>query len=67
MAEIGKYKHFKGAEIQVLGFAKDSETLKNMVIYKHLDTNEIWVRSEEMFDEIIVKNNKEIKRFEKIN
>lgn len=67
MAEIGKYKHFKGAEIQVLGFAKDSETLKNMVIYKHLDTNEIWVRSEEMFDETIVKNNKKIKRFEKIN
>ena len=67
MAEIGKYKHFKGAKIQVLGFAKDSETLKNMVIYKHLDTNEIWVRSEEMFDETIVKNNKKIKRFEKIN
>ncbi|MBQ9792837.1 MAG: DUF1653 domain-containing protein [Clostridia bacterium] len=67
MAEVGKYKHFKGAEIQVLGFAKDSETLKNMVIYKHLDTNEIWVRSEEMFDETIERNNKKIKRFEKIN
>lgn len=66
MAELGNYKHFKGAIVTVVGFAKDSETLKNMVIYKHLDTNETWVRPEEMFDEEILRDNKKIKRFIKI-
>ena len=37
-----------------------------MVIYKHLDTNETWVRPEEMFDEEILRDNKKIKRFTKI-
>ena len=48
--EVGrKYKHFKGHEIEVLGIAKHSETLENMVVYKHLGTNEFWTRPEEMF------------------
>ena len=67
MIELGKYKHFKGSVVEVLGFAKDSETLKEMVIYKHLDTSEIWVRSLEMFEETIVRNNAKIKRFTKID
>ena len=66
MAQLGKYKHFKGAEVEVIGFAKDSETQQNMVIYKHLDTGEMWVRNEKMFDETIERNNKKMKRFEKI-
>ena len=44
-----KYRHFKGIEIEVLGIAKHSETLENMVIYTHLGTNEMWARPEEMF------------------
>ena len=32
----GKYRHFKGNEYEVLGFAKDSETTEKMVIYKAL-------------------------------
>ena len=48
--EVGKtYVHFKGHKIEVLNIAKDSETLENMIVYKHLDTNEIWVRPEKMF------------------
>lgn len=45
----GTYKHFKGALIKVIAFAKHSETLEPMVIYEHLDTGEIWVRPYEMF------------------
>lgn len=48
--EIGrKYRHFKGHEIEVIGIAKHSETLENLVIYNHLESNEMWARPEEMF------------------
>lgn len=48
--EVGKkYKHFKGIEIEVLGIAKHSETLENLVIYTHLGTGDMWARPEEMF------------------
>ena len=48
--EVGKkYKHFKGHDVFILHIGKHSESLEKMVIYKHLDTNEIWVRPYEMF------------------
>jgi len=48
MIKIGqKYKHFKGFELEVLMIAKNTETLENMVIYKHSD--QIWARPESMF------------------
>ena len=51
MAEIklGRYRHFKGNEYEVIGIAKHSETLERMVIYNHLGTNEMWARPEVMF------------------
>ena len=42
-----KYRHFKGNIIEVIMLAKNSETLENMVIYKHNDN--VWVRPESMF------------------
>ena len=48
--EVGrKYKHFKGHEIEVLGIAKHSDTLENMVIYTLLGTGVMWARPEAMF------------------
>ena len=48
--EIGKkYRHFKGHEVEVLGIAKHSETLENLVIYTHLGTGDMWARPESMF------------------
>ncbi len=48
--EVGrKYQHFKGNKIEVLGIAKHSETLENLVIYTHLGTGEMWARPESMF------------------
>ena len=58
--EVGKkYRHFKGHEIEVLGIAKHSETLENLVIYTHLGTGYMWARPEEMFlsDEDVSKKN----------
>ena len=40
----GLYKNFKGHIYKVLLIAKDSETLKEKVVYQNIETNELWVR-----------------------
>lgn len=48
--EVGKtYRHFKGNKVIVLNIGKDSETLEDLVIYKHVDDDQIWVRPYKMF------------------
>lgn len=42
-----KYRHFKGAIVEVVALAKDSEDLTDMVVYNH-DGN-TWVRPLSMF------------------
>ena len=44
-----KLKHFKGHVIEILEIGKHSETLEDMVVYKHLGTDEIWIRPLNMF------------------
>lgn len=44
-----RYRHFKGMVVEVIEIAKHSETLELLVIYKHVDTNDIWARPYEMF------------------
>ena len=65
---LGKYRHFKGNEYEVVGFAKDSETTDKMVVYKALyGEQELWVRPYDMFREIIERDGKKIRRFTKID
>lgn len=45
-----KYRHFKGHNVLVEIIAKDSETLEQMVVYKHLGDNVYWVRPYDMFN-----------------
>ena len=65
---IGKtYKHFKGNEYEVIGIAKHSETLEEMVVYKALyGDGDIWVRPLCMWDEEIERDGVRFKRFEYI-
>lgn len=42
-----KWRHFKGKIIEVIEVGKSSETLEELVIYKH--NNEVWVRPLGMF------------------
>ena len=50
------YRHFKGHMYKVLCIGKDSETLKEVVIYRNIDTNEVWVRPLDMFSSLVDKN-----------
>lgn len=63
--KLGKYKHYKGKFYEVLGFARHSETLQDMVIYRQLYGEfKTWVRPASMWNEIIKIDNIEVKRFE---
>jgi hypothetical protein len=47
---LGRYRHYKGGEYEVIGVARHSETLEPMVVYRPLynDTG-LWVRPHAMF------------------
>ena len=67
MVKLGKYRHFKGKEYEVIGIAKHSETLHEYVVYRCLYGNyDLWIRPIEMFEETIEKDGKTFKRFEYI-
>lgn len=62
--KLGKYRHFKGNEYEVIGIAKHSETLAPMVVYKALyGEGGIWVRPAEMWNETVERDGKTFKRF----
>lgn len=62
---LGKYKHYKGGVYEVIGVASHSETLEQMVVYKH-DDGEMWVRPLDMFLETVEVNSEQVPRFKKI-
>lgn len=66
MIEKGIYKHFKGNMYEVVGIAKHSETLEEMVVYRALyGEGGLWVRPIEMWNEEVVHNGEKVKRFTK--
>ncbi|HPT08625.1 MAG TPA: DUF1653 domain-containing protein [bacterium] len=68
MLKLGKYKHYKGKEYEVLGVAKHSETLEDLVIYQALyGKKQIWVRPLNMFLEKVEIDGKKVSRFSFIN
>lgn len=64
--KLGIYKHYKGKLYKVLGIAKHSETLEDLVIYEALYNNHIsklWVRPLKIFIGDVVIDGKKKKRF----
>ena len=62
--QLGKYRHFKGGEYEVLHLAKDSETLETMVVYRALyGEGGVWVRPAKMWNETVERDGKRYKRF----
>ncbi len=63
--KLGRYKHFKGNEYELLGVAKQSETLEEYVIYRALYGDKgLWIRPKEMFFEKVTRDGKTFNRFE---
>lgn len=68
--KLGKYKHYKGKQYKVIGFARHRETLEKLVFYKALynskkfENKALWVRPKSMFFKIVNVNGKKISRFE---
>ena len=65
---IGReFRHFKGNHYRLEGFAKDSETLEEMAVYRALyGEGGLWVRPAQMFFETIERDGRRMKRFELI-
>jgi len=64
---LGIYRHYKGKQYEVIGFAKHSETLEDMVIYKALyGDGGTWVRPLSMWENLIEVGGNTVKRFEYI-
>ena len=55
--QIGKYRHFKGMEYEVIGIARHSETEEPMVVYRALyGEGSLWVRPLSMWTEQVERD-----------
>lgn len=67
LIQLGRYRHFKGNEYEVIAIAKHSETEEEMVVYRALYGDySIWVRPASMWQEVITRDGKTFKRFERV-
>lgn len=62
--KLGKYRHFKGMEYEVIALAKHSETQEDLVVYRALyGERQVWVRPASMWNETVERDGKTYKRF----
>ena len=67
MQEIisGRYRHYKGHEYTVIGIARHSETMEELVIYRQeYGDNALWVRPKQMFLEKVEVDGLVVQRFQ---
>ena len=64
---LGRYRHYKGGEYEVIGVARHSETLEPLVVYRPLDSDSgWWARPHAMFFEHVVIDGVSRPRFEAV-
>ena len=60
----GRYRHFKGGEYEVIGVARHSETMEELVVYRALyGERGLWVRPAAMWQEMVERDGKRFQRF----
>jgi hypothetical protein len=68
--EKGRYRHYKGAEYQVIDVARHSETEEWFVVYETRYADEApstWIRPADMFAETVELGGEVIARFQRIS
>ena len=64
---LGRYRHYKGGEYEVIGVARHSETHEPLVVYRPLrEDGGWWVRPHAMFFEEVVIDGVRQPRFVRI-
>lgn len=62
--KLGKYRHYKGNDYEVIGVAKHSEDESELVVYRPMyGERGLWVRPLSMFNESVVVNGQSVPRF----
>ena len=65
--QIGKYRHYKGNDYEVIGVAKHSEDESELVVYRPMyGERGLWVRPLSMFVEFVEVDGESIPRFARI-
>jgi hypothetical protein len=61
---LGRYRHYKGDEYDVVGVVRHSETLEPLVLYRALyGEGGLWVRPHAMFFETVLIDGQPVRRF----
>lgn len=61
----GRYRHYKGNEYIVIGVARHSESLEELVVYRQdYGDHGLWVRPLPMFLETVEVDGEKVPRFE---
>lgn len=67
MVAPGRYRHYKGREYTVIGMARHSETLEDMVVYRaEYGKHDLWVRPAAMFAATVEYNGQTVPRFSRL-
>ena len=62
--ELGRYRHYKGGEYEVIGVVRHSESLEPLVLYRPLHGKSgMWVRPFAMFSEQVEHEGRHQPRF----
>ena len=65
---LGRYRHFKGKDYEVIAIARHSETEEPMVVYRTLyGDGGVWVRPADMWNETVERDGKTYKRFYRLD
>ena len=63
----GRYRHYKGHEYTVIGTARHSESLEELVVYRaEYGERGLWVRPAAMFAETVLVEGRPVPRFERV-
>lgn len=62
---LGRYRHYKGNDYEVIGVARHSETDEWLVVYRPLyGEGGLWVRPLAMFEGCVERDGETVRRFQ---